>query len=782
MNIIIFRDNHQEPLFSELESELKKDEGSSLVYHTKLKEVAEFIKEHENALILFSPASIKEVKILYQFLKKFKSYIKKDLAKIVCSYKYEDKKYVNKIKQGGVSQFLNPLMKINDLVKNLKELSQSLKSSNIDSKKGIHFINPLDHKDDCWIITKKENAGFFLRAYLVKLLGPGPTQFNWVERELKNKESKIRAWSMKITHQEYLHLFPTAGEWIFTSDQKAPFFDNKLSQWVFSGSTMSLYLKDGEKLYKRFESNEGNLNVCKNSTFATSRKESIVQSIEDPHRMSFEADKENGNLEGEGSEADQLKDGNLEGEGGAADEIDGTLEGNGVEADKINKHYKNKNPLNTSNNDSSEEEEMDSLDDYDDDFETDEDFHNENDEDDMLGDQMFDQESSDENPLSGKNSSDKIDKYYRNNEGQEADESENTPPNDMLGGKASNGRPLAGKGGSDKINKNYEGGLGKNLGEEDDPPDDMLDNDGKKGSGPLSGKSNSENGGEGTDLPDDMLGEPRKGGAPLTGKGSTDKLNKNYDGEIGGNQVDKEGSLNDMPGESSRSSAPLAGKGGTDQIDKNYGSNGTDGSNKDDSQSSSEGVDDPFGKDGSSDEEEYDDSQENYTQSWKKKAPNVPTYERDDTEEEAAKTVDYGSENIANLEMNNSEDNLDTLDIESGEMKCEVYRLANPNSGRFNCQFEDFFEENLTLKSMQVPDFEPDEELGITISFSYQGQESILDLNGVFVYEEIDEDTEEVFLQFNLKNINKREVDNFMEFYQERQKNISKFLNKSRAE
>lgn len=353
---------------------------------------------------------------------------------------------------------------------------------------------PLDLEDDIWILKHDNDAKKILSKWLIRLLGPSPYIGQWTE-------VKSNHWRYDIKPEEKEMFAPGAGAWFFTGDQK-PDFVWKENIWLITGDSFELYYKDATQVYSRLKSKDRNLTIAKNSMFAKTKEQVIVESFDKELVFKREAERLE-DLEGK-NKTDQIDNGHLQGKDKGSAALDGNLSGEVKPEAAIN--HENLTQKTSTSKESS----------Y---------WNNKN---------SYDSDKTNDNELSAKadgpvQGSDlerarkdlEHQKYYKNhNEAQkyeaaEAKERERIQKEDKPSG------PMSGKSSTDELEKNYDNS--KNRGKEEQ----------QKKERELSGKSDTDklksHMGQKDKL--DPAASKEREAADLDGKSSTDKLASHYGGK-----------------------------------------------------------------------------------------------------------------------------------------------------------------------------------------------------------------------------------------------------------
>lgn len=194
--------------------------------------------------------------------------------------------------------------------------SKSVEKKNIENQ-GPTWSEPLELEDDIWILKQDNDCKKILSKWLIRLLGPSPYVGQWTE--LKNN-----LWRFDIKEEDKDLYVPGKGAWFFHGEQK-PDFVWKENLWLISGESFDLFYKDEDQVFSRLKSKDKNLTICKNSLFAKTKEQIIIESCDKElvFKRSAEAIDD---LEGKGK-TDQLNGGPLSGKNKTSHLNQGPLSG-----------------------------------------------------------------------------------------------------------------------------------------------------------------------------------------------------------------------------------------------------------------------------------------------------------------------------------------------------------------------------------------------------------------------------------------------------------------------
>lgn len=158
------------------------------------------------------------------------------------------------------------------------------------------WAEPLELEDDIWILKQDSDCKKVLSKWLIRLLGPSPYVGQWTD--VKNN-----LWRFDIKSDDKDMYVPGNGAWFYHGEQK-PDFVWKENVWLISGENFDLFYKDEAQVHSRLKSKEKVLTVAKNSMFAKTKEQIIIESCDKELVFKKNADALN-DLEGKGK-TDQL--------------------------------------------------------------------------------------------------------------------------------------------------------------------------------------------------------------------------------------------------------------------------------------------------------------------------------------------------------------------------------------------------------------------------------------------------------------------------------------------
>lgn len=186
--------------------------------------------------------------------------------------------------------------------------------------KPITWTDALKVVDDMWLTKTPNDVKKILNRWMVKLMGPSPFVAQWMEVQ---GERNVWEFVFKDGIRENFHM--ADGSWFFSGDQK-PEFMWKENVWLITGQKFQLFYQEETKVDYRLRATAQAVEVTKNSNYAISREQAIIDSFDQEVLMKKGLiDDTKTELEGE---TDAPADGLL------SEEVDG--------AENVQKHYKGK--------------------------------------------------------------------------------------------------------------------------------------------------------------------------------------------------------------------------------------------------------------------------------------------------------------------------------------------------------------------------------------------------------------------------------------------------------
>ena len=163
--------------------------------------------------------------------------------------------------------------------------------------------DPLELEEDIWILKQEADCKKVLSKWLIRLLGPSPYVGQWTD--VKNN-----LWRFDIKSDDKEMYVSGTGAWFYHGEQK-PDFVWKENVWLISGENFDLFYKDETQVHSRLKSKDKVLTIAKNSMFAKTKEQIIIESCDKELVFKKGADALN-DLEGKGK-TDQLNGGPLSG-------------------------------------------------------------------------------------------------------------------------------------------------------------------------------------------------------------------------------------------------------------------------------------------------------------------------------------------------------------------------------------------------------------------------------------------------------------------------------------
>jgi hypothetical protein len=130
---------------------------------------------------------------------------------------------------------------------------------------------PLECEDDIWILRNETDCKKVLTRWLVKFMGPSPYVAQWVDSGTPG------IWRFDFKDDNRVFIFGQ-GAWFFRGDQKPEFIWSE-NNWLFTGSNFELLYKEGETIHQRLKLQDRSLSICKNSDFAKTKIQKIIESF-----------------------------------------------------------------------------------------------------------------------------------------------------------------------------------------------------------------------------------------------------------------------------------------------------------------------------------------------------------------------------------------------------------------------------------------------------------------------------------------------------------------------
>lgn len=204
-----------------------------------------------------------------------------------------------------------------NVVKSLKpsDTTNSTEKKSLDGQ--MSWAEPLDLESDIWLIKNESDYKKVLNKWLIKLFGPSPYVGSWVE-----VQGKTNLWKFEVKSHFKDLLISGDGVWYFQGDQK-PDFLHKENRWLLTGENFNLFFKDSA-IHSRLEFKDKALKICKNSDYAKTKEQVIIESFNQELIFKQESEAAKTSDYKDQKEVAQLK--NLEGKG-KTDQLAGNLSG-----------------------------------------------------------------------------------------------------------------------------------------------------------------------------------------------------------------------------------------------------------------------------------------------------------------------------------------------------------------------------------------------------------------------------------------------------------------------
>lgn len=336
--------------FKALKDSLNIQPGYQVEDFNSANDLATYLSTTNAGLVISSLKTRDDLIQLATFMKVVKKVAKETMVKVVVINFSHDKNFEKAIAKIGIQDVVEPGINTKALKFKLdfwmKSLNVQIKNSpskdgpkvvkpNDSGKNGEkgkisdqsvpQWTDPLDLENDIWLIKSENDAKKVLSKWLVRLLGPSPYVGQWIE-------VKGGLWRFDLKDHERDMYLSGDGAWFFSGEQK-PEFVWKENVWLISGDTFDLYFRDPNTIQSRLKAKDKALTVSKNSMFAKTKEQMIVESCdkelvfkrESENLSSMEGknktDQINGNLQGK-SKTDQAGGENLQGKS-KTDQING---------------------------------------------------------------------------------------------------------------------------------------------------------------------------------------------------------------------------------------------------------------------------------------------------------------------------------------------------------------------------------------------------------------------------------------------------------------------------
>lgn len=301
--------------FRVLNETLNPQSGYTVEEFSAVNDLATYLSTEPAGLVI---ASLKDKNDLVQIatlLKTIKKVAKDTTLKIVVVNFSGDKQFEKATAKLGIQDVVEPAINGKALKFKLdfwmKSLNAQVKNNpNANSQKNVKtpeaakanekkvadtstpvWLEPLELEDDIWLLKNDADCKKVLSKWLIRLLGPSPYVGQW-------KDVQANIWRFEIKENEKDMYVPGAGHWYFHGDAK-PDFVWKENIWLISGDSFDLFYKDGPQVFSRLKCKDKSLSICKNSLFAKTKEQIIIESFDKELVFRKEAQSIN-DLEGKG--------------------------------------------------------------------------------------------------------------------------------------------------------------------------------------------------------------------------------------------------------------------------------------------------------------------------------------------------------------------------------------------------------------------------------------------------------------------------------------------------
>ncbi|MCE3014174.1 MAG: hypothetical protein LW878_14030, partial [Proteobacteria bacterium] len=259
------------------------------------KEVFQVAKTSPATLIIACVKTKDDLTKVLNFLKISKKVLKDANIKVSVLNYLQNKNVETAFMKLGCQEVLDPNLKAKPLKfkmdfwkkalavgmnKRLVEQNKTVKDSK-NEKDGvkkeapqIKWGEPLKVVDDMWITKSPQDTKRVLNRWMIKLMGPSPFVAQWVE---VSGQKGLWQFVFKDGIRESFHM--SDGDWFFRGEQK-PEFVWKENLWLVSGQKIQLFYQEDETVVARFRTNQESLEISKNSSYALSRENAIVESFD----------------------------------------------------------------------------------------------------------------------------------------------------------------------------------------------------------------------------------------------------------------------------------------------------------------------------------------------------------------------------------------------------------------------------------------------------------------------------------------------------------------------
>ena len=290
-----------------------------------------YLSDKPASLVFASLAEKEDLIQIASLVKMAKRGAKDTILKIVIVNFSGNKQYEKAIQKLGILDVVDPstntkalrfkidfyMKSLNGQIKNnsktamnVKSLDQSKTQGGPDQKKTdvANWLPPMECEDDIWLIKKETDCKKVLGRWLLRFTAPGPSAMGFTE-----VKGKANAWKIEFKGNEKEVFMGGTGAWYFQGDQK-PEFVWKENTWLVTGSNFELFYHDNGAKIVRVSLKDKLLEICKNSDYAQTKENAILESFNKELVFKKDADNLNNKAEVESdSSTDWLK--NLEGKG-----------------------------------------------------------------------------------------------------------------------------------------------------------------------------------------------------------------------------------------------------------------------------------------------------------------------------------------------------------------------------------------------------------------------------------------------------------------------------------
>lgn len=259
------------------------------------KEVIQVAKTSGATLIIACVKNKDDLTKVLNFLKISKKILKDANIKVSVVNYLQNKNVETAFMKLGCQEVLDPNLKAKPLkfkmdfwkkalsvglTKKQTEQNKTVKDSKNEKDGGkkdvpqIKWNDALKVVDDMWITKNPQDTKRVLNRWMIKLMGPSPFVAQWVEVD---GQKGLWQFVFKDGIRDDFHM--ADGDWFFRGEQK-PEFVWKENLWLVSGQKIQLFYQEDDTVVAKFRTNQDNLEICKNSSYALSREKVIVESFD----------------------------------------------------------------------------------------------------------------------------------------------------------------------------------------------------------------------------------------------------------------------------------------------------------------------------------------------------------------------------------------------------------------------------------------------------------------------------------------------------------------------